>query len=418
MAFAGKNETAVDTIMSTVSNLLIKVAGIVLIICIIMITLISIKIKRPLELTSINLEGLADGDLKTRKTASSGIREIDLIIQSRKKLTRALRNIVEQVQDVSDVLVKDGTDLQAVASSTSTSAEDISLAVSEMSDGAATMATDIEQANIQASDMGDKIEGIVGGINDLDSVAAGMDVAGKKAMEIISALDKSNVKTVDAIQVVAENVKATDKSVEEISKAVNVITSIADQTNLLALNASIEAARAGEAGKGFVVVASEISNLADQSSESAQQIDDILTHLVADSKRSIEKMDEVQKHLQEQQQNLKDTQMEFTNVSEGIQNTRTQSELVDGQAKGCDESRESVLHSISNLSAVSQENAARAQETTGSVVNLTANINTVARQASELQEQAHILEKAMTFFKWTKDDAKQAAAADAAQTKS
>jgi methyl-accepting chemotaxis protein len=280
------------------------------------------------------------------------------------------------------------------------------------------MATDIEQANIQASDMGDKIEGIVGGINDLDSVAAGMDVAGKKAMEIISALDKSNVKTVDAIQVVAENVKATDKSVEEISKAVNVITSIADQTNLLALNASIEAARAGEAGKGFVVVASEISNLADQSSESAQQIDDILTHLVADSKRSIEKMDEVQKHLQEQQQNLKDTQMEFTNVSEGIQNTRTQSELVDGQAKGCDESRESVLHSISNLSAVSQENAARAQETTGSVVNLTANINTVARQASELQEQAHILEKAMTFFKWTKDDAKQAAAADAAQTKS
>jgi methyl-accepting chemotaxis protein len=127
-------------------------------------------------------------------------------------------------------------------------------------------------------------------------------------------------------------------------------------------------------------------------------------------------MDEVQKHLQEQQKNLKDTQMEFSNVSEGIQNTRSQSELVDGQAKGCDESRENVLHSISNLSAVSQENAARAQETSGSVVNLTSNINTVARQAGELQEQAQILEKAMTFFKWTKEDAAAVKAAEASKT--
>jgi methyl-accepting chemotaxis protein len=261
------------------------------------------------------------------------------------------------------------------------------------------MASDIEHANVDASEMGERIEEIVGAITDLDKVASGMDVAGKKAMDIISVLDGSNVKTVEAIQVVAQNVEATDRSVEEISKAVNVITSIADQTNLLALNASIEAARAGEAGKGFVVVASEISNLADQSSESAQQIEEILTNLVADSKRSIEKMEEVQKHLQAQQKNLKDTQTEFANVSEGIADTRSQSSMVDGQAKECDESRGSVLKSISSLSATSQENAARTQETTDSIVKLTSSINQVAKQAAELQEQAQVLEEAMTFFK-------------------
>jgi methyl-accepting chemotaxis protein len=399
MAFAGKEEAVVNDEVSSASKQLITVAVVLIIVSCIIVTIISIRIKEPLVIIDKNLELLAKGELKPWKTAKSGIREIDSIIQSRKELSNALLEIVTKVQQVADGLLQNGNDLQSVAANTSSNAEDISYAVEEMSKGAVTMAEDIEHANEKVVEMGDRIEGIVDGINDLDNVASGMDLAGKNAMEIVSALNSSNVKTVDAIQVVAQNVEATDRSVAAISEAVNVITSIADQTNLLALNASIEAARAGEAGRGFSVVASEISNLADQSSESAKQIEAILTNLVEDSQRSINKMEEVQEHLQEQQQNLKDTQREFSNVSDGIQNTRSQSEMVDGQAKECDDSRESVIHIISNLSETSEQNAARTQETTSSIVGLTTSINTVATKATELQEQAQILEEAMKFFK-------------------
>ena len=219
-------------------------------------------------------------------------------------------------------------------------------------------------------------------------------------MDIVALLDDSNAKTAEAIAVVAQNVDATDQSVAKIAAAVNLITEIASQTNLLALNASIEAARAGDAGRGFAVVANEISSLADQSNNSAKQIEDILATLVADSKRSIEKMDEVKKHLQEQQENLKSTQAEFANVSTGIQNTRSQSSMVDGQAKDCDASRTSVIDIISSLSAISQQNAASTQETTASIEELTATINIVAQQATEVQGQAQMLEEAMKFFKY------------------
>lgn len=75
-------------------------------------------------------------------------------------------------------------------------------------------------------------------------------------------------------KVLESSVKDSEK-VGQIKNLTNDILEIASQTNLLALNASIEAARAGEAGRGFAVVAQEISTLAENSRQTAANIQDI-----------------------------------------------------------------------------------------------------------------------------------------------
>ena len=90
----------------------------------------------------------------------------------------------------------------------------------------------------------------------------------KLAREMFASLQKNSAKAMEEA-----------KAVEKINELTEVIMRISSQTSLLALNASIEAARAGEAGKGFAVVATEIGNLANQSSETVANINNIVAEV-------------------------------------------------------------------------------------------------------------------------------------------
>lgn len=113
------------------------------------------------------------------------------------------------------------------------------------------------------------------------------------ATELMSENIKKSVKTVRLLIDLTQTIDKIENDSDKIGQIIQTIGNIAFQTNLLALNAAVEAARAGEAGAGFAVVAQEVKNLAERTSEAAkntQELLDTTIRRVAESAGSIKTM--------------------------------------------------------------------------------------------------------------------------------
>lgn len=401
MVFAGEPSTEVTATIAQKAIAIIVISVIVLLIALIVAVLVAKRIATAIIQIQKLLSALADGQVNLEVPAGILRRydEIGSMGDAMAKLLEELSNILGDIKMNTDNLMEQGNSLESMASQTSTTADEISSAVEDISKGAVSMAEDIESATGQINNMGIIIEKIVESVKNLEQVSGNMHAADAASSQIIQELSESNDKTTEAIKKIETSVKTTNESVTRIQEAVNLIASIASETSLLALNASIEAARAGEAGRGFAVVATQISKLSDDSNQSAKTIENIIQQLAADSEASVKIMNEVDEIVTEQQKKLNETKEKFNDVSVGIEDSMKETNVINGQASECDRDRGVVVDVISSLSAVSEENAASTEQTTASMEELNATINLLAQAAKNLKDVAESLDKEVSFFK-------------------
>lgn len=107
----------------------------------------------------------------------------------------------------------------------------------------------------------------------------------------------------------------TNVQVEEIKNVVKVVEAIASQTNLLGINAAIEAARAGEQGRGFNIVAQEIRNLSNSSSESMKKIGTVMNDITQSTHKINDKIVQFNEITQNQSASLEEIAASITEIN-------------------------------------------------------------------------------------------------------
>lgn len=360
-------------------------------------------------------KGMADGLIKTQKFLGKIVKgvldtEPDKKLQKRDdemgdiyrmsvKLQTMLYDIVNEIKASAGQLSESADQLTLMAQETKETADGVIVAVAEISQGAQLQAKDTADTNNNIISMGQQIDNIVEEVENLNRNANRMAEKESESEQIIDELNLSSQETKVAVMQVAEQIALMSASIKNITTAVEMIQNVADETNLLALNASIEAARVGEAGRGFAVVAEQIGKLAVQSNSSIGEIEQIVLEVVSTSERMVDIMDNVKQKMELQQSKLEETMSKSVMVSNEVEKSKKKIEIIRGNVDALNQFGNAIESAVSNLAAVSSQNAASADNTKESANAMSDTMNELKISSEKLLKLSAELEQALDVFK-------------------
>lgn len=216
------------------------------------------------------------------------------------QLVVGVNGFVEQLQVIMQKLQAESANMMESVEATMSN-------VSESNNSAENVSATMEQLAASMEEVAATLDEIARGSKELVNAIQNMSDEAEHGADLVDEIKKKaeeiNYSTVESkretdgmmndIRRLLEEAVDESRSVSQINELTGDILDISSQTNLLALNASIEAARAGEAGKGFAVVADEIRVLAENSKNTAnniQEISQLVTNAVEKLSKNAEEM--------------------------------------------------------------------------------------------------------------------------------
>lgn len=399
MAFSGERQATVDnSVAGTLMNQFI-ISGVLLVLFVGIMIVLAFRIRRPLMITSGYIERVADGDLSGRPECRSAISEVKTLINASTSLADKLGGIVTEVDEHADILDNSMASLNELAEANSTSTNQIRQVMDDLASTAVTLADNVQSVNAKVIEMGDNMSAINSEAVTLNDNSDKMNMAGQNVSESMTLVLTSSHTASDIIVQLIEQVNETNKAIASINEAVELISDITSQTNLLSLNASIEAARAGQAGRGFAVVASEIKQLADQSSQGADSIKNIADNILEKSNRSVMLTGRMKELAEQEQTDIGNAKESFDILNRIIEENAAIAQTVMDKTKNLETLKLDIINSVSELSAISEENAASNEEVTARVTEIAESVNRISEDTQTVRKVSSDMKELMDYFK-------------------
>lgn len=390
-------ENEISSDLYSVLNNIILISFISLIFGFVIFFIFANTITKNIKIMLDKMKDIKDGKLNTKFNLKTRD-ELGILSSYFEDTLVELSKLVLNIKNVSNKLLDSSQNLASVSEETSASAEVVAKSIDEISIGAQDQAKDAENSAKTSQELAFKFNTLKDNTLVMLQSAKEASTVNSSSINSIEDLTKKTKLNINANENIEKIINELNDKTQKIGGILDAISAISVQTNLLALNASIEAARAGEYGKGFAVVAEEIRKLAEESSNAADEVRDIVINIQEDSKKTVDSMISMKNISFEQSNAVKEVNSSFDIISKSIDKITSQINNVNNNVLLLIEDKEHIVESIENISAISEETAAASESVNHSINQQTIAIDGVAKSANNLNDIAYELNEEIKKF--------------------
>lgn len=358
----------------------------------------------PIRKSSLELQHMIDdinrnnGNLHARITTRTRS-ELSILVGGMNDFLATLQNIIDKVSVSAKALADSNDQIVSMVDTANTNITESSAAMEELS------------ANMEAvANTSEDIQNTIGGVKEqVDVLWQEADQGSRKAVEVSEEareMKKHIVEvksfTVQKVGEISELLNRSIKNSEKVSKINTLsetIMNIANETTLLSLNASIEAARAGEAGRGFAVVAGEINSLANNSQETAKNIQHINQEVIDTVHEMADNTSEVLEYINKYV--LKDYDQFVAAMDEYVTNMEEFYTILHNfstSSKGLNDSMAEIIDSVDCITNAVGEGSTAVDISAGNASSLVEKMNEVQNAVNVCRGVSGTLEQEIEHF--------------------
>lgn len=355
---------------------------------------------KPLDTITQKLNLVSQGDLTEKIDIKNNNRnEFNILSKSINHMIDSIQGIVKKVEDNASYVSNSSQIVNASVEENNNALSEVTNAIQDMATYTDNQNNDVEQNAELIEEISDGLEQISHSIQSVADYSNDTNNLVQEGSKVVSETNAQMNTIYEKVNLAGTRTGVLSDKVKDIETIVSIINAISDQTKLLALNASIEAARAGDAGRGFAVVANEVRNLAEQSTESIKQIEEIVNEILSETKIVVDSVEDGKNSVEEGIKQTDSTNKIFKDISTSVENISVQTQEISAATEEITASVSNVLDNTNHIKYLSSNLANDVQNIASTSEEQKSSMDEISLSTEQLEKVSNELKVILSVFK-------------------
>jgi methyl-accepting chemotaxis protein WspA len=279
------------------------------------------------------------------------------------RLAQAINGLIGKVQTMVLRIRESSLQLSSTASEIAANAQQQEQSMRQLDDSTAQIATAVHEISGNSRELSTTTSQISARSNQTSQLAS-------SGQEQLASMQTNLQQLVESTASISNKLALIREKANNINQVVITITKVADQTNLLSINAAIEAEKAGEFGRGFMVVAREVSRLADQTAMATTDIDAMVRQMHDAVSAGVMQMDKFTDEVRTGVANVSEVNQQTDQIIDEVRSLGEHFQALDEGMRQQAQGAEHINQAILQVSASTKQSAAALAEFNSATAHL------------------------------------------------